>query len=129
MKHMSLSDLRAVRKALGKSQAELAQMLGASRRAVQSYEQGWRRVPRHVQKMAGLLLYLRRRKRRAVPPCWKVRRCPDEIRRNCPAHQLDAGELCWLVSGNMCREGTVVSAGAKMAKCQRCAVVRRWLAA
>ncbi|MDH4317770.1 MAG: helix-turn-helix domain-containing protein, partial [Desulfobulbaceae bacterium] len=34
---------------LGKTQKELAELLGISLKAVQSYEQGWRSVPLHVE--------------------------------------------------------------------------------
>ena len=43
--------LRA-RKILGKTQKQLAELLGTSIKAVHSYEQGWRTVPAHVAAMS-----------------------------------------------------------------------------
>ena len=69
-------DLKRVRKALGKSQSELAALLGISTRAVQSYEQGWRRLPPYVQRLTGLLLFLKRRKDGPnLSPCWEILEC------------------------------------------------------
>ena len=48
----------AVREALGRSQSQLADMLGVSVRAVQSYEQGWRTCPPNLQKLLGVLMSL-----------------------------------------------------------------------
>jgi transcriptional regulator with XRE-family HTH domain len=126
---VDFSNLREVRKALGKSQSKLAALLGASTRAVQSYEQGWRPTPNHVQKMAGLLLALNARRQLGRPsPCWKTRRCPRDVRATCPAYQLQAGELCWLLTGNSCRQVKEPSWEPKLAKCRECPVMNRWLA-
>lgn len=38
------------RKKLGKTQKQLAELLGTSLKAVHSYEQGWRSVPAHVER-------------------------------------------------------------------------------
>jgi len=51
------ADLRRVRGLLGKSQSEMAALLGISTRAVQSYEQGWRPSPAY-QFQAGDLCWL-----------------------------------------------------------------------
>jgi len=98
------TDIRTIRKRLGKSQSEFARLLGRSVRAVQSYEQGWRVVPRHVQQTAALLLYLHERKTtRKTRPCWEIRRCKPSVRQSCPVHEFDAGDLCWFLSAP-CRE-------------------------
>ena len=47
--------LRA-RKILGKTQKQLAELLGSSIKAVHSYEQGWRTVPAHVERQMFFLL-------------------------------------------------------------------------
>ncbi len=122
------SDLQEVRKALGKSQAELAELLGVSTRAVQSYEQGWRPVPAHVQRVASLLLFLDWRERGGrVKPCWDIRRCSDDVRSKCTVGQLAAGDLCWLLMGYRCRGRTQRSAEVQMARCRSCEVMRQWL--
>ena len=52
----AVCNLRTIREALNKTQHEMAALLGVSARAIQSYEQGWRPFPPHVQKMAGAAL-------------------------------------------------------------------------
>jgi DNA-binding XRE family transcriptional regulator len=109
-------DLHGIRRALGKTQEQMAQLLGVSTRAVQSYEQGWRPVPPHVQKMAVFLLCASRRKGRAEP-CWRIRRCSPATRAGCPAHQLKEGELCWLVIGDACPAFAALSGKEQAAHC------------
>ena len=121
-------ELKRIRKALGKSQSELAVLLGVSTRAVQSYEQGWRPVPPHVRKLTGLLLFLKRRKDSPkLPPCWKVVKCDRDVRSRCLAYQYRAGDLCWLVSGDYIRGRKRGSQEAKVAHCRKCPVMSQWL--
>ena len=123
-----MSDLKRVRKVLGKSQSDMSDLLGISTRAVQSYEQGWRPTPAHVQQMAGLLLYLNWRKEgNTAAPCWKARRCPSETRARCPAYQYKAGDLCWLIAAKQRAGAKQPSWKANMANCRKCAVMKDWL--
>ncbi len=123
------AELCSIRHELGKSQSEMAQMLGVSTRAVQSYEQGWREPPPGVRRLALFLLYLSRRQddRRPVP-CWEVAGCAAEARGRCPAHELCDGEHCWLVTGNLYRSAELPSWRAKAACCAQCPVMRERLA-
>jgi transcriptional regulator with XRE-family HTH domain len=128
MPTVKLSDVRSVRAALGVSQSQAAVLLGLSAKAVQSYEQGFRNVPAHVQRKAALLLYLRWRDRHGAPrPCWQVNRCGREARAQCPTFQLRAGDLCWMLTGTLCRDRRREAPAAKLARCQQCPVMRRWL--
>ncbi len=125
---VKLDDLRSIRKALGKSQGELAEMLSISARAVQSYEQGWRAVPPYVQKLAALLLYLARRKDRPeLRPCWGVCSCDGELRSRCLAYQCRAGDLCWIITGDCYRAVKQGSWQAKFSRCADCPATRQWL--
>lgn len=54
---MSGADFARLRASLGKSQRELAGLLGLSLKAVESYEQGWRNVPSHVERLLYFLLF------------------------------------------------------------------------
>jgi DNA-binding XRE family transcriptional regulator len=128
MATLKLSNLHGVREALRKSQAEMATLLGVSKRAVQSYEQGWRPLPLQIRKCAGLLLFLHWRKgERSGPPCWEIRKCSAEARSGCAAYKFDAGDLCWLLHGCGCA-GKGSKAGARqMSRCEKCAVTRPWL--
>ena len=132
MASINLADLRSVRDALGKSQGELAKLLGASKRAVQSYEQGWRPVPAHIQKSAALLLFLNWRRNqfllgRKCSPCWVIRKCTAAVRAKCSVFKFGAGDLCWLLTGARCHGRTEKSWEAKMARCRSCEVMRQWL--
>ena len=127
MKQGRFADIRGVREELGKSQSELAKVLGLSIRAIQSYEQGWRNVPQHVQRQAALLCYLKRRRTgKDLRPCWEVRGCSEERRRGCPAHEFSAGELCWFLPG--CARCQDLPGGERtVALCESCEVMRAWL--
>lgn len=130
MGKVRLSDLRSIRKAMGKSQSEMADLLGISIRAVQSYEQGWRDMPPPVQKLAGLLLaWACRKKGKKSESCWKVRRCRDEQRCNCQAFQLGAGEVCWAVTGDFHQTQKLDCWEAKLARCEKCQVMKGCLSA
>jgi DNA-binding XRE family transcriptional regulator len=123
-----VDNLKRVREKLGKSQSEFSALLGISTRAVQSYEQGWRTVPPHVQKQVAMLLYLEHRKtHKEVPPCWELNGCTDEARQTCHVSLTDSGHICWLVSGNINHGAQERSWKAKWAKCLKCPVTTPWL--
>ena len=46
---MLIPTVRSLRDELDRSQREMAEILGVSTKAVQSYEQGWRQTPPHVE--------------------------------------------------------------------------------
>jgi len=89
--------LRKTRSALGATQAEFASALDISLRALQSYEQGWRDVPVRTVKQGLVLLALRQEKDGKRKPCWSMRNCPPEARKECPGRTLGNGRLCWFV--------------------------------
>jgi hypothetical protein len=84
----------------------MAQLLGTSIKAVHSYEQGWRKVPAHVERQVLFLVASSRGNRERRSPCWVIKNCPGERKKRCPAWEFRAGTLCWFISGTMC-EGTV----------------------
>jgi len=94
------------RKKLKKTQKQMAQLLGTSVKAVHSYEQGWRRIPAHVERQVYFLLSRMRGGIKGCKPCWVIKRCPPERKKKCPAWEFDSGRLCWFVSGTIC-EGEV----------------------
>ncbi|MFH1349623.1 MAG: helix-turn-helix transcriptional regulator [Pseudomonadota bacterium] len=115
------------RKELGKTQKEMSGLLGTSLKAVHSYEQGWRNIPVSVERQL-LFLYSKKRENiRGLSPCWKVKKCPPEQKRKCPAWEFRAGRLCWFINGTIC-EGLVQSNWKeKMKICKKCEVFAPFL--
>lgn len=111
------------RKTLNRTQKEMAELLGSSVKAVHSYEQGWRRVPVHVERQVYFLISRKRGGTGRQKPCWIIRKCPSERKKNCPAWEFQAGRLCWFINGTVC-EGTVQrNWDEKMKMCRNCEVL------
>ncbi len=65
------------RKKLGKTQSEIAKLLGVSIKAVHSYEQGWRSIPPHAGRQIYFLLSRwRDLHEKPSQPCWIVKKLP-----------------------------------------------------
>jgi DNA-binding XRE family transcriptional regulator len=111
-----------IRHELGKSQAQLAQLLSISVKAVQSFEQGWRRIPIHVERQLLFLLSLKRNHHVNLKPCWNLRHCPKEIRDRCPAWEFKAGHLCWFINGTYCNGEVQKNWQRKIEICLKCEV-------
>jgi DNA-binding XRE family transcriptional regulator len=121
---MKKKEFAEIRRHLGKTQSQMAQVLGVSTKAIQSFEQGWRNIPVHVERQILFILALENRAAKNDKPCWLMRRCPAENRQNCPAWQFDAGHLCWFINGTIC-EGTPQGSWQKKLKiCRECEVYR-----
>jgi DNA-binding XRE family transcriptional regulator len=88
---------------LGKSRRELAAILGLSPKAVESYEQGWRKVPDSIERMLYfLVLKLRGASAAGLKPCWELRGCAEEARSSCVARIAGEGSFCWFLTGRTC---------------------------
>jgi DNA-binding transcriptional regulator YiaG len=117
---MKSEELIKIRQEMGKTQKAMAILLGTSNKAIQSYEQGWRPVPNHVERHLYFLLVLKKIK--TIQPCWDIRNCPNERREKCPAWELQTGHLCWFINGTVC-EGTIQKNWkTKMETCKQCEV-------
>jgi len=107
---------------LKKTQKELAALLGVSLKAVQSYEQGWRSVPLHVERQMYFLLGNQRQnspgKRK---DCWKEKKC--KFKKECPAWEFQAGHLCWFISGTQCECAAEKGWKDKMEICRNCEIL------
>ncbi len=114
------------RASLGKTQKELAQLLGISPKAVQSYEQGWRNVPLHVERqLLFLVVNQRSHDTKKRNQCWNTRKCA--LKRDCPAWEFQAGHLCWFLSGTLCEKGADKNGKEKMDICRQCPVLAELL--
>jgi hypothetical protein len=112
----------SLRQRLQKTQRQMAQLLGTSLKAVQSFEQGWRKVPVHIERQVLFLISNRGGKPGKSPPCWDIRGCSTKSREACPAWEFKLGHLCWFVNGTICRGETQGSWPQKMKVCRTCEV-------
>jgi DNA-binding XRE family transcriptional regulator len=124
---MNGDEFARLRASLGKSQRELAELLGLSLKAVESYEQGWRNVPAHVERLMYFLLFkLNEQSLKSEDPCWKSKACPDETRAKCVAFVAKEGRFCWFFTGRLC--AAAKSGEADERGCYSCEVFSRMLA-
>ena len=99
---MEKEEFRQIRKELGKTQKELAALLGISIKTLHSYEQGWRRIPAHAERQILFLLSRSRTNDSSLKPCWVIKNCPNKRKKQCPAWEFQAGKLCWFINGTIC---------------------------
>lgn len=119
---MNREEFLPLRKKLGKTQKQLAELLGTSLKAIHSYEQGWRNIPVHVERQLLFLVSQKRGSQKGRTPCWVIKKCPSERKKQCPAWEFQAGKLCWFINGTIC-EGTVQKDWkGKMKICRSCKV-------
>jgi DNA-binding XRE family transcriptional regulator len=125
---MKRIQFKAIRRHLEKTQSEMAQILGVSPKGIESFEQGWRSIPVHIERQVLLILALKSHASKKTKPCWLTRRCPAEDRQNCPAWQFRAGHLCWFINGTICEGTNQRNWKKKMEICRDCEVYRSMLA-
>jgi len=122
---MDSEEFFCVRKKLGKTQKQMAELLGTSLKAIHSYEQGWRNIPVHVERHLFFLISRRREGNKAISrkSCWIIKKCPPKRKKQCPAWEFRAGKLCWFINGTIC--GGVAQKGwkEKMKLCRSCEVL------
>ncbi len=100
---MDSKDFSRLRHYLDKSQSQLAQLLCVSPKAIQSFEQGWRKIPAYISRQLLFLLSLKTSLNENNKPCWEIKGCPVEWRENCSAWEFKAGHLCWFINGTFCQ--------------------------
>ncbi len=119
---MESIDFIFFRKKLDKTQLQLAQLLGVSAKAIHSYEQGWRSIPPHVERQMLFLASRIRGTRKPEKPCWVIKKCPQELKKKCPAWEFQAGKLCWFINGTICGGVVHKKWKEKIAICRSCKV-------
>jgi len=110
------------RKALGKTQKEMAELAGTSLKAIHSYEQGWRNIPPNVERQILFLFFKKKEKEQKPRPCWKIKKCTPEQKQKCPAWEFGAGKLCWFINGTICEGKARKNWKEKMKICKKCEV-------
>jgi len=121
---MEKQELANSRKHLGKTQKQLAQLVGISLKAIKSFEQGWRNIPPYIERQVLFLLATNEAINKKSKPCWVIKKCPTAIRQNCPAWQLQAGQLCWFINGTICQGKVQKDWCEKMKICRKCRVFK-----
>ena len=124
---MGKKEFSRIRLYLGKTQNQMAQLLGISLKAIQSFEQGWRIIPVHTERQVLFLLGLKKSPRQKNRPCWVIRKCPMETKQNCPAWEFQVGNLCWFINGTVCHGQVQENWQKKMKICRQCKVFRTML--
>ena len=119
---MGKKEFSTARQYLGKTQSQMARLLGVSLKAIQSFEQGWRNIPVHIERQVLFLLASKKSPRRKERPCWVIRKCPGEIKQNCPAWEFQVGNRCWFINGTICQGRAQESWQKKMKICRQCKV-------
>ena len=109
------------RRKLGKTQQELADILGMSLKSVHGYEQGYRAIPLHIARYLYFLIINQRHEGKSPIPCWERKLCLEK--ENCPAWEFNCGHLCWFLCGTLCEscEGEYKS---KLDSCKTCAIFK-----
>jgi len=116
------SEFIQFRNYLGKTQIQLAHLLGTSPRTIQSVEQGWRNISISLERQLLLLVFSKGSLRQKNRDCWKIQKCPRKIKRNCPAWEFKIGNLCWFINGTICHGQIQQNWREKMKLCRQCEV-------
>jgi hypothetical protein len=119
---MDSQNFKILRSRLGKTQKELAQLLGISIKAIHSYEQGWRKIPHHVERQLLFLLSRIIDSEGGKQKCWDINQCPEAKLEKCPAWEFKSGDLCWFINGTKCSGEAHSSWENKMEECRLCSV-------
>lgn len=120
---MDFKEFLKIRKTLLKTQKQMSELLGVSIKAVHSYEQGWRKIPAHIERQIFFLLSRLRTDEKKLKPCWVVKKCPPQRKKNCPAWEYQAGKLCWFINGTICECQVKKNWKDKMTICRECEVL------
>jgi len=119
---MDNQEFSSFRQKLQKTQKQMAELLGTSLKTVQSFEQGWRKVPVHIERQMFFLLNMRKGKAKDARPCWEIQNCSVQARQGCPAWEFNAGSLCWFINGTICLGKPQNNWNHKMKVCRKCEV-------
>ncbi len=120
---MKAEEFAAIRKRLGKTQKKMAELLGVSVKAIHSYEQGWRKIPAHVERQAFLLFSRTLEDSKTTKPCWVINECLPHMDEKCPAWEFRFGTLCWFINGTICEGKVHANWNEKMEVCRKCKVM------
>jgi DNA-binding XRE family transcriptional regulator len=119
---MDRAEFVKIRHDLNKTQEQLASLLCVSHKAIQSFEQGWRNIPSHIEREMLLLASLQKSPAGLRKPCWEATSCPPEWREHCIVWDLKAKHYCWYLNGTYCQGNRQTTWEKKIALCRTCQV-------
>ena len=125
---MEKAEFSQYRKKMGKTQKQLAGLLGMSLKAVHSYEQGLRAVPTHIERHLMFLLFNQRKADNQLVPCWDQKDCQQK--EECSAWEFQSGHLCWYMCGTLCGGTSESTYQEKLDVCRSCNIfksLRQWI--
>jgi hypothetical protein len=122
---MTKDEFYLARGKLGKTQKQLAELLGISLRTVHSYEQGWRNIPEHTERYMFFLIINQKCRKKGITACWDLKNCQD--RENCPAWEFESGHMCWYIFGTLCDCTKDANNKIKVEICKRCEIFKNLL--
>jgi len=117
---MEKAEFSKIRKKLGKTQKQLAALLGMSLKTIHSYEQGWRSIPAHIERQLFFLLINQRQRDNQLEPCWEQKECDQK--EDCPAWEFQSGHLCWFLCGTLCECTSESTYREKINVCRSCTI-------
>jgi len=121
---MESKEFSNIREYLEKSQSQLARLLCISTKSVQSFEQGWRKIPVNIERQLLYLLSIKRAKEKNTKPCWEIKKCPVKWKIHCAAWEFKAGYTCWFINGTFCEGGEQKDWHEKIEICRNCEVFK-----
>ena len=121
---MDKKEFKSYRSQMEKTQKQMAQLLGTSLKAIHSYEQGWRTIPPAVERQVLFLASRKNNSAKNSKPCWKLKNCAPEIKKQCPAWEFKSGNLCWFINGTICDGKVHENWNDKMKICRSCDVFK-----
>ncbi len=121
---MDSKEFTYFRQKLNKTQKQIAELLGTSIKAVQSYEQGWRKIPVHVERHILFLVSRVNKSRKREKSCWTIKNCPPKLKKMCPAWEFRSGDLCWFINGTICEGEVKKDWNEKINICRACEVFK-----
>ena len=124
--NLEISDFNNARKKLGKTQKEIADLLGIALKTVQCYEQGSRKIPAYIEREMLFLLSNQRGRFICSDPCWEIIECG--VKEQCPAWEFQTGHMCWFICGTLCTCTKGCTLEEKTKKCRSCEIIKDLLA-
>lgn len=120
------TEFKQLRELMQWTQAEAAHFLGVSKKAVESYEQGWRKAPDALWKEFLLIIALKRGYPNGYKRCYEVMRCSPAVREACFCARNMRGLFCWATCQATCMRH-LGGQGQTIKDCLHCPVARQFL--